>query len=90
MFSNIYFLSHICRKNVILINEITFSVQTRSLVQVHPTFGIIFHSGKYSSALEKWQVLLTTSEEICLLGKSLILVLVFENFTNSRLDLISD
>jgi hypothetical protein len=38
MFYNIYFLSHICRKNVILINELTFSVQTRSLVQVHCRF----------------------------------------------------
>jgi hypothetical protein len=40
MFSNIYFLSHICSMSKKLIHKITFSLQTCFLVWGHLTFGI--------------------------------------------------
>jgi hypothetical protein len=49
MFSNTYFLSCVYSKVMILINKITFSVQTHFLMHGHLSSRIIFHSGKYCS-----------------------------------------
>jgi hypothetical protein len=56
-FSNIYFLSNVSLTSMKLIHKITFSMQIWFLAWGCLIFGIIFHSGKYGSALKKWLML---------------------------------
>jgi hypothetical protein len=56
MFSDIYFSSHLCSKNMKCRNEITISVKKCFLVQGRLTFGIILHTGNHGSTLQKWLV----------------------------------
>jgi hypothetical protein len=51
MFSNAYFLLHVCSKAMKLILTIIFSVETSFLVKGHLAFRIIFLSSKHGGTL---------------------------------------